>query len=167
MKKLSVVLAFVLIGSGLMLNAQEKKKSPAQTVKGKIGETTITINYSAPSVRERAVFGELEKFGKVWRAGANEATTIEFSADVKINGMKLKAGKYAFFTTPTEEGSWPIFFNSEHKQWGAYKLDATKNVVESEAAASKIEHTEMLTYSISDGMIHLSWATTRISFNVE
>ncbi len=167
MKKLSMILAFVMIAGSFAVNAQEKKKSPAKTVEGKIGDTEITINYHAPSVRDRQVFGELEKFGKIWRAGANDATTIEFSTNVKINGMNLKAGKYALFATPMEEGNWPIILNSEHKQWGAYNLDKSKNVIESEATVSKIEHTEMLTYSISDGMIHLSWANTRISFKVE
>lgn len=155
------------MASGITLNAQNKKKSPPQTATGKVGETTITINYHSPSVRGRQVFGELEAFGKVWRAGANEATTIEFDKDVTINGKKLKAGKYAFFTTPMEKGDWPIIFNSEHKQWGAYNLDQSKNVLESTAKVSKIEHTEMLTYSISNGMIHLDWATTRISFEIK
>lgn len=166
MKKIIPIILGLFIISGTSL-AQEKRKSPAQTVTGKIGDTEITINYSAPSVNGREIFGGLEPYGKVWRAGANEATTIEFSKDVKINGKTLKAGKYAFFTTPMENGDWPIIFNSEHKQWGAYKLDASKNVLESTAKATEIESKELLTYSISDGMIHLEWSTTRISFAVE
>jgi hypothetical protein len=155
-----------MIGS-LTIQAQSNKKSPPQTAEGMVGETKITINYNAPSVKGRVVFGELEKFGKVWRAGANEATTIEFSKDVKINGEKLKAGKYSFFTTPMEKGDWPIILNSEPDQWGAYKLDPSKNVIESKAKVTKIDSVEMLRYSISDGMIHLEWSTTRISFKVE
>lgn len=65
MKKLSMTLAFVMIAGSFAVNAQEKKKSPAKTVEGKIGDTEITINYHAPSVRDRQVFGELEKFGKL------------------------------------------------------------------------------------------------------
>jgi hypothetical protein len=155
-----------MVGS-FSLQAEGHSKSPEKTTEGTIGDTKITINYHAPSVRGRVVFGELEKFGKVWRAGANDATTIEFSTDVKINGKDLKAGKYAFFTTPMENGSWPIIFNSEHKQWGAYKLNPELNVLESEAKVSKIDPVEVLKYSISEGMIHLEWSTTKISFEVK
>ena len=162
-----MLLTCALMLGSLGINAQENAKSPAQTAEGMVGETKITINYHAPSVRGRVVFGELEKFGKVWRAGANEATTIEFSNDVMINGKALKAGTYAFFTTPTEKGDWPIIFNSVAEQWGVYKLDASKNVLESKAKTSKIDSVEMLKYSVSDGMIHLQWSTTRISFKVK
>ena len=159
-----MLLACVFFLGGLSLQAQ---KSPPQTAEGTIGHTKITIKYNAPSVRGRVVFGELEKFGKVWRAGANEATTMEFSKDVKINGEKLKAGKYSFFTTPMEKGDWPFMLNSEPDQWGTYKLEKSKNVIESEAKVTEIEPVEMLRYGISDGMIHLEWSTTRISFKVE
>lgn len=164
MKKFTLLLSSIFFLGSLSIQAQ---KSPPQTAEGMIGDTKITINYNAPSVKGRVVFGELEKFGKVWRAGANEATTMEFSKDVKINGEKLKAGKYSFFTTPMEKGDWPIILNSEPDQWGAYKLDQSKNVIESKAKVSEIDPVEMLRYSISDGMIHLEWSTTRISFRVE
>ena len=167
MKKITMLLTCILMIGGFDSKAQGNTKSPPQTAEGMIGETNINIAYNAPSVRGRVVFGELEKFGKVWRAGANEATTIEFSNDVKINGEKLKAGKYAFFTTPMEKGDWPIVFNSEPDQWGVYKLDASKNVLETTATVTEIEPVEMLKYSISKGMIHLEWSTTRISFKVE
>ena len=167
MKKITTLLACILFIGSFSIQAQDNKKSPAQTVEAAVGDTKITINYGAPSVRERVIFGDLVQYGKIWRAGANEATTIEFSKDVKINGKKLPAGKYAFFTTPMEKGDWPIIFNSEPNQWGAYKLDASKNVLESKAKSTEIKPVEMLTYSVSDGMIHLEWATTRISFKVE
>jgi hypothetical protein len=166
MKKIALVVTCILFFGSIGIQAQGKKKSPSMTTEGKVGETMITINYHAPSVRDRVVFGELEEFGKVWRAGANDATTIEFSNDVKINGKELKAGKYAFFTTPMEKGAWPIIFNSEYKQWGAYKINPDLNVLKGEAKVTKIEPMEVLKYSISEGMIHLEWSTTRISFEV-
>ena len=94
--------------------------------------------------------------------GVNQGSLV-----TTINGEKLKAGKYAFFTTPMEKGDWPIVFNSEPDQWGVYKLDASKNVLETTATVTEIEPVEMLKYSISKGMIHLEWSTTRISFKVE
>ena len=167
MKKFTLLLSFITLLGSMQIHAQGAKKSPPRSTEGEIGDVKITINYNAPSVRGRTIFGELVAYDKVWRAGANEATTIEFSADVKINGKKLKAGKYAFFTMPKEDGAWPIMLNSEAEQWGAYNLDQSKNVIESEAKVTEIEPVEMLRYSISDGMIHLEWSTTRISFQVE
>ena len=167
MKNFTMILIVLLMMGSVESQAQGKKKSPPQVAEGMIGETKITINYHSPSVKGRVVFGELEKFGVVWRAGANEATTIEFSQDVLINGKELKAGKYAFFTTPMEKGDWPIIFNSVYKQWGAYELDTSKNVLESEAKVSEVAPAEMLKYSISGGMIHLEWSTTKISFEVK
>ncbi|MEQ8624144.1 MAG: DUF2911 domain-containing protein [Vicingaceae bacterium] len=170
MKKINLLLIGFLILGGLQLSAQEDKSdrpSPPRTEEGKIGDAMVTIEYSSPSVKGREIFGGLEKFGKVWRAGANEATTIEFSQDVMINGEELPAGKYAFFVTPKKEGDWTIYFNTEAKQWGAYKKDDSKDALVTEASTSEIDNVEMLTYTIEDNMIHLDWATTRLSFEVE
>ena len=164
-----LIIGFLILG-GLQLSAQENKSdrpSPPRTAEGQVGNAMATIEYSSPSVKERDIYGELVKFGKVWRAGANEATTIEFSQDVLINGKELKAGKYAFFVTPKKEGDWTIYFNTEAKQWGAYKKDDAKDALVTEASTSEIDNVEMLTYVIEDNMIHLDWATTRLSFEVE
>ncbi len=166
MKKLVPFFIGLLLISGLSLQAQEKKKSPPKTTEGKVGETTIVINYHSPSVRGRTIFGGLEEWGKVWRAGANEATTMEFSQDVNLNGQKLEAGKYAFFVRPVNDDDWELIFNSEAKQWGAYNMDPEKNVLVLKVKPVQIENKEELTYSISDGMVHLEWADTRVSFLV-
>lgn len=171
MKKLNLLLiGFMLIGS-IQSFAQEDDKSqrpsPPQTVEGKIGDVAITIEYSSPSVKGREIYGDLVPFGKLWRAGANEATTIEFSEEVSINGETLEAGKYAFFVTPKKEGAWEIIFNTEAKQWGAYKKDDSQDALVTGAETSEIDNVENLTYVIEDNMIHLDWATTRISFEVE
>lgn len=166
MKKIAALLSMVFLLGGLSTQAQNKK-SPFQTVQGKIGKVGVTITYNAPSMRDRAIFGDLVAYDQVWRAGADKATTIEFTEDVTINGKEVKAGKYSFFTMPKEKGNWPIMLNSVWDQWGAYDLDVSKNVLETEAKVSKIEPVEMLTYSVSDGMIHMEWATTRISFSVK
>lgn len=159
-----LVLSFALCN---ITAAQEKKKSPAKTAEGKVGETSININYSSPSMRGRVIYGDLVPYNKVWRAGANEATTMEFSNDVKVNGQDLKAGKYAFFIIPQKDADWTIIFNTVHKQWGAYDYDPSKNALKAEVGTSNIDKTESLTYTIKDGMIHVDWASTRLSFKVE
>lgn len=160
------IIALLFIGS-MNLQAQEKKKSPPMAAEGKIGETMISINYHAPSVRGRTIFGGLEAWGKVWRAGANEATTIEFSNDVVVGGQDLAAGKYAFFVKPMEDGNWEAIFNTEAKQWGAYNMNSDNNALVLPVKAEDIENKEVLEYSIKDGMIHLEWADKRISMSVK
>jgi len=68
---------------------------------GNIGAVAVEVDYGAPSVRDRAVWGELVPYGKVWRAGANENTTISFDKDVTVGGQKVPAGKYGLFLIPT------------------------------------------------------------------
>src|SRR4051812_48838821 len=81
----------------------EPKPSPAATATGKIGAADVTVNYSSPGVKGRKIFGGLEPYDKVWRAGANEATTVEFSKAVTVEGKALPAGKYGFFLIPSEK----------------------------------------------------------------
>lgn len=91
---------------------QNPPKSPAATATGKIGAANVTINYSSPAVKGRKIFGELEPYGKVWRAGANEATIFETDHDIMVEGKKLPAGKYSFFATPGEK-EWTVILNSQ------------------------------------------------------
>ena len=168
MKKISTLLVAFLMIAGLTVHAQgEKPKSPPMETKGKIGAAEVVINYSSPATRDRAIYGELVEYGKVWRAGANEATTMKFSSAVTINGTKLAAGTYSFFVIPKEEGSWEIMFNKEAKQWGAYKLDRSKDALVSESETSKIDKVENLTYVIEGNHIHLDWDTTSLSIKVD
>ena len=105
------------------------KPSPAATATGKIGATDVTVNYSSPGVKGRKIFGGLETYGKVWRAGANEATTVEFGKAVMVEGKALPAGKYGFFVIPAESGQWTVIFNKVANQWGAYKYDEKQDAL--------------------------------------
>jgi hypothetical protein len=166
MKKISlIILGFLLItGSSF---SQDKPKSPPREIFGKSGATTIQINYSSPSVRGREIYGDLVPWDKLWRAGANAATTISFSQDVTVNGDQIKKGVYSFFVTPKEEGYWFITFNSEAEQWGAYKHKEKNDVLVTAATTTPIGFTEQLTYSVEDGNIYLDWAKTRLEFKVK
>jgi hypothetical protein len=97
----SVLLLFV----GLSACAQGDKSSrpsPPATATGKVGGANITINYSSPSVKGRKIWGDLVPYGKVWRAGANEATTFETDKAITVEGKNLPAGKYSLFALPGE-----------------------------------------------------------------
>src|ERR1700749_3615747 len=98
---LLLIMAFVFTSA---VHAQDKKPlaSPRDSVSGKINGAEITINYGSPSVRGRKIWGGLEKYNVVWRAGANEATTFTTDKDIWVEAKKLPAGEYGFFVIPAE-----------------------------------------------------------------
>ncbi len=102
-------------------NAQALMPMPSsgQTIIQDFGLGKVTLKYFRPDVKGRKIFGGLESYGAVWRTGANNATTIEFTDEVTIAGNKVPAGKYALFTIP-EKGMWTIILNKTADQWGAY-----------------------------------------------
>ncbi len=163
---LVVSIFFVSTACGQMGGDKSQRKSPPAKAEQKVGDATIVIDYSQPSVRGREIYGDLVSYGKVWRTGANEATTFKTDKDIMVNGKKLPAGKYALFTIPGEK-EWTIIFNSEPKQWGAYKYDEKKDVLQVKAKSTSHDMTEKMTFTISeDGQVHLDWAKTRVTFKV-
>ncbi|MCI4671703.1 MAG: DUF2911 domain-containing protein [Bacteroidia bacterium] len=133
--------------------------SPRMELSGKIGDATLAVTFGSPKVKGRTIWGELVKYGKVWRMGANEATTLETSADIMVNGAgPLPAGKYAVFAVPAEEGNWKLVFNSEAEQWGAYNKDDAKDVLSVDAKPEmKEDVTEGLTFAIDGDKLVMMW----------
>jgi hypothetical protein len=138
----------------------------------KVSETTsagvkITIDYSQPAVKGRTIGKEIAPFGQVWRTGANEATWMEVSKDVKIEGKALKAGKYGIWTIPGEK-EWTIIFNLKSNISGtAYSQvdDVMRVVVKSGKSAS---FTERMTFKIAKtGVVSLIWGDHQINFDVK
>lgn len=137
--------------------------SPDKMTYQKIGFTEVEVKYGSPAIKNRPVWGELVPYDKVWRAGANSATTVEFRAPVEIAGMPLDSGRYAFFLIPKENDSWTVIFNKVARQWGAFRYneqeDALRTAVSPRTTAYK---TENLRYTISQtgfkqGSILLAW----------
>lgn len=93
--------------------ATEQRPSPLEVKEGQIGGKQIKIQYGSPSVKGRTIWGDLVPYNVVWRTGANEATYIDFSSDMVIEGQPIKAGKYSIFTIPKESGNWTVIFNSD------------------------------------------------------
>jgi hypothetical protein len=110
-----IILLFV--GIEAMNKRYQKSFSPEETVAYNQGKTDITISYNRPYKKDREIFGALVPYDKVWRTGANEATTFTTSDDLTIEGQLLKAGYYTLWTIPGPE-TWTIIFNKEHGQWG-------------------------------------------------
>jgi hypothetical protein len=97
--------------------SETKSFSPEENVVFHQDDLTIKVFYNRPYKKGREIFGQLVPYGKVWRTGANEATTFETNKDLKIDGKVLRKGKYSLWTIPNAE-SWTIVFNTEHGQWG-------------------------------------------------
>lgn len=112
---------------------------PVQKIQDKITEPLAArVIYSRPQKLGRVVFGELLKYGEVWRMGANEATEIQFFRHVKIGGKKIKPGRYTLYAI-INETSWAIILNNETDTWGAFKYSAKKDVVRVEVPVQKTE----------------------------
>ena len=166
MKKLSVLL-IALFGMGQATFAQKPMASPAESVSGKINGATITINYGSPSVKGREIWGKLVPFNKVWRAGANDATTFETDKDLMVEGSKLPAGKYSLFIIPDEKGC-VIIFNKVAKQWGAYDYKEKEDQLRVKVSPkAKTDITEKLLFEISKNEVALMWEKWTIGFTVK
>jgi len=145
---------------------KSKRKSPPVENKGLVGDVEVTVNYSAPSVKGRTIFGDMEPYDEIWRTGANEATTFEASKNLLVEGEQLPAGKYALFTIPGEE-KWTIIFNSEFDQWGDYNYDASKDVLRVEVVPTMLDEVvEQLSIDVEDSKVSISWENTSASFGI-
>ncbi|GLR20007.1 hypothetical protein GCM10007940_46230 [Portibacter lacus] len=144
-----------------------KRASPPMEATGTVGEANIKVNYSAPSAKGRAIWGELVPYGKIWRAGANEATTFETDKDLSIDGKKLAAGKYSVFLLPND-GEWTFVFNSISDQWGAYQYDEAKDVLRVVATPEKMkEKSELLAYKVADDKLWIMWDDHKAGINLK
>ena len=153
-------------------DAQELPRlSPAATVAQTVGVTRVEITYGRPAVRGRTIWGELVPWNEVWRTGANEATTISFSHDVRVDGRDLAAGRYALFTIPGET-EWTVIFNRRSEQWGASDYDPEQDALgilvkpRSTAFRERFEvgFPEVGTDTL---LVSMRWAQTEIPFTVQ
>lgn len=157
-KTMATAALTLFISVSAMAQEAKPKASPAATATGKVGAANITINYSSPSVKGRQIWGGLEKYDKVWRAGANDATTFETDKDIKVEGKALAAGKYSFFLIPRESGTWTAIFNKEPKQWGAYKYEEAKDALRVDVKVKPLKETqEKLVYNVTGKGFTLNW----------
>jgi Protein of unknown function (DUF2911) len=161
MKKLSLLFVMLITFSF----TSEAQKSPRVQADGEIFGAKVAIDYGAPSVRDRVVWGGLEDYGKVWRAGANENTTISFDKDVRINGKKVPAGKYGFFIIPNKDGDWVLILNKRNADWGAFKYNQKEDVLRVNVTPTFVdENQEVLQYKVAENTIIFSWEKARIVF---
>jgi len=169
------LLTLLLVFTGITLQAQIKTPQPSPTskVEQKVGLTDVTLEYSRPSMRGRAIFGDLVPFTKKWRTGANANTKITFSTDVVIDGKSLKKGTYAIYSIPNKT-SWDIIFYSNAKNWGLpQKWDDTKVALKTNLKTSDLgfdmETFTMAFGDLADGnsaMLYIMWEKTEVGIKI-
>lgn len=148
-----------------------KPLSPRTNAMANIGDAHVHIDYSSPSVRGRVIWGGLVAYDQVWVTGAHKATSIEFSKDVMIEGQKVEAGKYGFFTIPGRE-AWTIILNRNHEQHLADEYDEALDVLRLEVTPEELsEPVESLTYQVTStgdqtGTISVMWDQLKVSFDL-
>lgn len=164
MKKKSLLI-LSLLGLTLTSFSQEKLASPAAKATGTSDGITVTLDYHQPSAKGRKVMGTLVPFGQVWRTGANETTSIEFSANAKIEGTAVPKGKYGLYSIPGED-EWTIIINKDIK-WGHYDYTDKQDVVRVKVKPAKTDSfVETFVISVENGNVVLKWENTSVSFKI-
>lgn len=166
---------FLMAGAALLSTAvfsqDLPKPSPMGELEQMVGLTEVEIEYSRPSAKERTIFGDLVPYGEMWRTGANKASMISFSTDVKINGKDLIAGDYAIFSIPGKE-SWEIMFNTNLEQYGTGNYQDSEESLRITAKPMKHLFTETFTFEVGNitdnsAQICMTWEETRVCFDME
>jgi hypothetical protein len=163
------ILTLVLLVAAASASAERgddsNRKSKNGKAEGTIDGVQITVEYGRPSVKDRQIWGGLVPYDRVWRTGADEASTIEFSKDVKIEGEFLAAGRYGFFTIPGA-ASWTLIFNGTPDQWGAFSYAEAEDALRVRVAPREAPHEEILSFSLEGERVVLRWANTEVGFSV-
>ncbi|MFD2562048.1 DUF2911 domain-containing protein [Aquimarina rubra] len=173
MKKIILFVSAALISLGIEAQVKTPQPSPFSKIEQVVGLTDVSIEYSRPSMKGRAIFGNLVPFDKLWRTGANKNTQITFSDDVKIGDAELKKGTYAIFTKPGKE-SWEVIFYSDASNWGTPReWDDSKVAGKVTVKPTKIPmNVETFTIMLSDftmnsAHINILWENTEVAFKLE
>jgi len=164
-KSVSLAAALCLFATAIV--AQNKPASPPAKAEGKIAGKNISVDYSAPSKRGRVIMGGLVPWDKVWRTGANAATTLRTDADLTIGSLAVPAGTYTLYTIPGEK-EWTLIVNKETGQWGT-SYDQTKDLGRVKMSVKPVKDTvETFVIAVKpsgakSGALTLTWENTEAS----
>ena len=157
--------------------------SPAATVSQTIGISTVSVNYSRPSVKGREVWGTLVPYGwnkqnfgagneAPWRAGANENTVIKFSHDVKVEGHAVPAGSYGLFFIINKDNTGEVVLSKDSRSWGSFWYEPAHDQFRERITLREIPQTELLTYDFlnitkNSGELVLNWEKKQFPVKIE
>ena len=172
MRKLATLTLALLVTTAAFAQEAKKPLSPPAKASATLGGKQISIDYSAPSKRDRAIIGGLVPYGQVWRTGANAATTLTTATDLMIGTIHVPAGTYTLYTIPGEK-EWTLIVNKQTGQWGT-KYDQAQDLGRTKMAVTPVKDT-VETFAISldptpkknnQGTLALTWENTRASVPV-
>ncbi|TAH18878.1 MAG: DUF2911 domain-containing protein [Cytophagales bacterium] len=175
MKKLNVLffaLAVLCCINVAQAQVTPPAPSPSASITQVVGLTNVSVNYSRPSAKGRAVFGSLVKYDQVWRTGANQATKITFADEVTIMGNKLAKGEYAIMSIPSQSAEWTVIFSKNlGVNEGNYKMeeDALRVKVKPTTTANKVESftVEFTDLGTNSANLEFSWENTSVKVKIE
>ncbi len=156
-------------GETLMLNLP--RQSQHALVTQRIGITDITINYHRPLANGRQIWGKVVPYGQVWRAGANENTTISFSDPVTIEGQALDKGTYGLHMIPGEN-QWTVIFSKDSTSWGSFSYKQDQDALRVNVKPQTAESHDALAYDFNDvkpdsTVVTMSWDKVAVTFKVQ
>ena len=161
------ILLLVTITAFTQADKSKRPSPPAIVTETLSCGTVVTIDYSQPSLKGRAIGTEVAPYGEVWRTGANEATVFEVSKDVKVEGQALAAGKYGLYSIPGDK-EWVFIFNKTWKQWGTRYTESDDALRIKVIPGKSASATEKLTFTINkSGIVSLFWGEVQADFRVE
>src|SRR5271165_6002628 len=175
MYKLRFLLFACLLFAAMGCNAQSTQldlplQSQHAVVMQRIGVTDITINYHRPLVNDRKIWGGLVPYGQVWRARANENTTITFTDPVTIEGKQLDRGTYGLHMIPNED-QWTIIFSKMHAAWGSFSYDQAEDALRVTVKPGTADLHNALAYDFDQlqpdsAVVIMSWDKVAVPFKV-
>jgi hypothetical protein len=147
------------------------RQSQHAVITQRIGITDITINYHRPLVNGRKVWGDLVPYGQVWRAGANENTTIAFSDPVTIEGQPLDKGVYGLHMIPGEN-EWTVIFSHAATSWGSFTYKQAEDALRVTVKPQTADMHNALTYDFDNltpnsAVVELQWEKVAVPFKVD
>jgi len=168
---LATIAGLVLSSRAQSLLLDIPRDSQHATVIQRVGITDITINYHRPLVKKRQIWGKVVPYGEVWRAGANENTTIAFTDDVAVEGQPLAKGVYGLHMLPGEN-EWTVIFSKVHTDWGSFTYDAAKDALRVKVKPQPSEMREALAYEFDEvnpdsAIATLRWEKLAASFKID
>jgi len=167
----AVALAFGLLATQASCQDKSQRPSPPEQAKCELGGgKTLTVDYSSPRAKGRKIMGDLVPYGKVWRAGANEATTFVTDTDLNVGGTSVPAGHYTIFTVP-DQNSWTLVISKKTGEWGTAYPGPSEDLARIDMKAGKtpsfVENFTIAFDKSGNGCtLRMDWENTRASVQI-
>ncbi len=163
----SALVAALLCSQCTDYKDKSKRPSPPVSDTSLVQTAQVIVDYSSPAVKKRKLLGGLIPYGKIWRTGANEATTFSTDKDLQVMGKSLPQGRYSYFTIASKD-HWIIIFNKEWDQWGSYNYDQDQDAIRLEILPYRVdEFEERMRLYFEEEELVFHWGNLRYSLELQ